>query len=49
MLGTVWSPVETLTSMGSGQGFREGEAEVTIYLWQWMPASEVTAGLEQAQ
>lgn len=48
-LGTVWSPVETLTPTGSGQRFRQGEAEVKIYLWQSVPGSEATAGLEQEQ
>ena len=48
-LGTVWSPVETLTSTGSGWGFRQGEAEVKVYLWKLVPVSEATAGLEQAQ
>ena len=47
--GAVWSPVETLTSTGSGQGFRQGKAEVKIYLWLSVPVSEATAGLEQEQ
>ena len=39
-LGTVWSPVETLTFTGSGRGFRQGEAEVKVYLWKLVPVSE---------